>query len=224
MRRLRADRRARHLAPAALAPTSFQRLSSDEDPACRFKSPFNRPAFFGYASRLSPRVPAHAFACSRRRCVHSRRRGRRPARRRAVRWTAAASRRACSPRPATPSPTSPPAPARRSAPAETTCTLPAMTAGRYFVRAVATSTATAAGAAQQLTIVAGDQTAPAPARRTRRRPGRSAPSAPSTRGCVFTIVTDEPMAVTVVYLDAKATKDPAGPTAAASTRNPGPAR
>src|SRR5580698_6164228 len=42
-------------------------------------------------------------------------------------------------------------------PGRTACTIPAMTAGSYYVEAMGTSTATADGAAQQLTIAAGDQ-------------------------------------------------------------------
>ncbi|HWF75744.1 MAG TPA: hypothetical protein VN694_01085 [Caulobacteraceae bacterium] len=96
--------------------------------------------------------------------------------------------------------------------AEAACTLPAMTAGRYFARATATSTATAAGAAQQITIAAGDQHCT-----STWSPDPKAPWAVGSKrtfyaGCVFTIVTDEPMTVAVVYLDEKATKDPAGPT------------
>src|SRR6202011_1331901 len=41
--------------------------------------------------------------------------------------------------------------------AEGRCSVPAMTAGRYLVKAAATSTAQAPDAAQQLSIVAGDQ-------------------------------------------------------------------
>ena len=40
---------------------------------------------------------------------------------------------------------------------QTTCTLPAMTAGRYMVKATGTSTAQGAGAMQQLTIVVGNR-------------------------------------------------------------------
>ena len=87
-----------------------------------------------------------------------------------------------------------------------------MTAGRYFVRAVATSTATAAGAEQQLTIVAGDQHCTSTFAPDPKAPWAVGAKRTFYAGCVFTIVTDEPMAVTVVYLDAKATKDPAGPT------------
>jgi hypothetical protein len=96
--------------------------------------------------------------------------------------------------------------------AQTTCAIPAMTAGRYFAKAAATSTATAAGAAQQITIVAGDQHCTATW-----SPDPKAPWAVGSRrtfvaGCVFSIVTDAPMSVTAVYLDEKAAKDAAGPT------------
>jgi hypothetical protein len=96
--------------------------------------------------------------------------------------------------------------------AEATCTLPPMTAGRYFVRAVATSTATAVGAEQQLTIVAGDQHCTSTFAPDPKAPWAVGAKRTFYAGCVFTIVTDDPMAVTAVYLDAKATKDPAGPT------------
>ena len=96
--------------------------------------------------------------------------------------------------------------------AQTACAIPAMTAGRYFARAAASSTATAADAAQQITIIAGDQHCT-----STYAPDPKAPWAVGARrtfyaGCVFTIVTDLPMTVTAVYLDSKATKDPAGPS------------
>jgi hypothetical protein len=95
---------------------------------------------------------------------------------------------------------------------ETQCVAPAMTAGVYLVQASGTSTAQAADAAQQLSIVAGDQSCT-----STRGPDPKAPWAVGAKrtfasGCVFTIVTDRPLALSVVYLDAKATKDPAGPT------------
>jgi hypothetical protein len=95
---------------------------------------------------------------------------------------------------------------------EAQCIAPAMTAGVYLVQAIGTSTAQAAGAAQQLSIVAGDQSCT-----STRAPDAKAPWAVGAKrsfssGCVFTIVTDRPLALTVVYLDAKAAKDPAGPT------------
>jgi hypothetical protein len=102
---------------------------------------------------------------------------------------------------------------------ETQCIAPAMTAGVYLVQATGTSTAQAADAAQQLTIVAGDQSCS-----STRTPDPKAPWAVGAKrafasGCVFTIVTDQPLALTVVYLDAKAIKDPAGP-AVIVTREP----
>jgi hypothetical protein len=94
---------------------------------------------------------------------------------------------------------------------ETQCVVPAMTAGVYLVRAAGTSTAQAAGAAQQLTIVAGDKSC-----NSTRSPDTKTPWAVGAKrtfvsGCVFTIVTDAPLTVTAIYLDAKATKDPKGP-------------
>jgi hypothetical protein len=96
--------------------------------------------------------------------------------------------------------------------AEAACTLPAMTAGRYFVRAAATSTATAAGAAQQVTIAAGDQHCTATWSPDAKAPWAVGAKRTFYSGCVFTIVTDEPMTVTALYFDEKATKDPAGPS------------
>jgi hypothetical protein len=95
---------------------------------------------------------------------------------------------------------------------EATCAIPAMTAGRYFARASATSTATAAGAAQQITIAAGDQHCTSTWSPDPKAPWAVGAKRTFYAGCVFTIVTDEPMPVAVVYLDEKATKDPAGPT------------
>jgi hypothetical protein len=95
---------------------------------------------------------------------------------------------------------------------EATCTVPAMTAGRYFARATATSTATAAGAAQQITIVAGDQHCTSTFAPDPKTPWAVGAKRSFIAGCVFTIVTDDPMPVTAIYLDDKATKDPAGPT------------
>lgn len=102
---------------------------------------------------------------------------------------------------------------------EAQCAVPAMTAGVYLVQATGTSTAQAPEAAQQLTIVAGDQSCS-----STRSPDPKAPWAVGAKrtfasGCVFTIVTDRPLAVTVVYLDAKAVKDPGGPTVTV-TREP----
>lgn len=95
---------------------------------------------------------------------------------------------------------------------QTACAIPPMTAGRYFARATATSTATAAGAAQQITIAAGDQHCTSTWSPDPKAPWAVGAKRTFFAGCVFTLVTDEPMAVTVIYLDDKATKDPAGPT------------
>ena len=96
--------------------------------------------------------------------------------------------------------------------AETACAIPAMTAGRYFARAAASSTATAAGAVQQITIVAGDQHCTSTYAPDPKAPWAVGAKRTFYAGCVFTLVTDEPMAITAVYLDEKATKDAAGPS------------
>ena len=109
-------------------------------------------------------------------------------------------------------PAVPPSACRTVNAAEATCALPAMTAGFYFARATATSTATAADAEQQVTIVAGQQHCTSTYAPDPKAPWAVGAKRTFYAGCVFAIVTDEPMAVTAVYLDAKATKDPAGPT------------
>jgi hypothetical protein len=96
--------------------------------------------------------------------------------------------------------------------AEATCELPGMTAGFYFARAVATSTATAVGAEQQITIVAGQQHCTSTFAPDPKAPWAVGAKRTFYAGCIFTIVTDDPMTISAVYLDAKATKDPAGPT------------
>jgi hypothetical protein len=95
---------------------------------------------------------------------------------------------------------------------QTTCTLPAMTAGRYFARATGASTATAAGGAQQITIVAGDQHCTSTYAPDPKRPWAVGAKRSFSAGCVFTVLTDEPLSVTAAYFDQNATKDPAGPT------------
>ncbi|HZZ88415.1 MAG TPA: hypothetical protein VFE13_08770 [Caulobacteraceae bacterium] len=94
---------------------------------------------------------------------------------------------------------------------EVQCVVPAMTAGAYLVRAAASSTAQAADAAQQLTIVAGDQSCT-----STRSPDAKAPWAVGSArtfqsACVFRFLTDTPLTIAVIYLDAKAAKDPKGP-------------
>ena len=95
---------------------------------------------------------------------------------------------------------------------QVTCTLPAMTAGRYLIKASGTSTAQGDGAAQQLTILVGNLSC-GPATR---KPGGTTPwiAGPKTvrLNCEALILTDRPLAVTAVYADVKATKAPAGPT------------
>ena len=102
---------------------------------------------------------------------------------------------------------------------ETQCLVPAMTAGVYLVQATGTSTAQAADAAQQLTIVAADQSCSSTRTPDPKTPWPVGSKRAFASGCVFTIVTDRPLALTVVYLDAKAVKDPTGPTVTV-TREP----
>jgi hypothetical protein len=94
---------------------------------------------------------------------------------------------------------------------ETQCAVPAMTAGRYLIRAAGASTAQSPDAAQELRIVVGDQVCTAV-----RNPAVATPWAVGTKrtfysGCLVTILTDTPIAITALYADAKATKDPQGP-------------
>ena len=94
---------------------------------------------------------------------------------------------------------------------QTQCTLPAMTAGRYLVAVAGTSTATAADAAQQIVIQAGDQRCT-----STRQPDPNTPWAVGTKrtfysACMFTVITDTPLTITGAYIDSKATKDPKGP-------------
>lgn len=95
---------------------------------------------------------------------------------------------------------------------QTTCTLPAMTAGRYLVKASGTSTAQGPGAAQQLTIIVGNRTCgPASRKPTTTNPWTAGPKTIRLH-CEILVLTDRPLAVTAAYADAKATKAPAGPT------------
>lgn len=92
-------------------------------------------------------------------------------------------------------------------PGEAQCTIPEMTAGQYAVEVAGTSTAHGAGARQTLRIFVGT-VACATGRNT-------APWEKGARtfrlGCATTLLTDAAMTVRVVYEDANATKDPAGP-------------
>jgi|SRR5580658_2318913 hypothetical protein len=94
---------------------------------------------------------------------------------------------------------------------QTSCLIPAMTAGRYLVAATVTSTATAADPAQEVVLAAGDQSC-----RIAYKPGPGAPWPVGTKhtfraGCLFAVVTDTPVVVTAAYFDHAATKDAAGP-------------
>lgn len=97
-------------------------------------------------------------------------------------------------------------------PGLTTCTIPAMTAGRYLVKASGTSTATGAGAVQQLTVVVGNRVC-GPATR---QPSAQTPWSQGAKtirlNCEVLVLTDRPLSVSAVYADEKATKSPTGPS------------
>jgi hypothetical protein len=96
-------------------------------------------------------------------------------------------------------------------PSRTACTIPAMTAGTYYVEAMGTSTATADGGAQQLTIAAGAQSCVATHGVDPKAPWTIGAPRTLRSGCLFTFVTDVPVNIIVGYADTKATKDPKGP-------------
>ncbi len=91
-------------------------------------------------------------------------------------------------------------------PGQTDCFIPAMTAGRYVIHTAGTSTAQAADAKQQTTIIVGNHIC-----------GQAAPKNTWTGArtfkldCITTILTDKAVTVSVRYADAGATKDPKGP-------------
>lgn len=95
---------------------------------------------------------------------------------------------------------------------QTMCTIPGMTAGRYIAHASGASTAQGEGAGQALVIQVGSRVCG----RADRRPTAQNPwtSGPKTLlvDCEFVVLTDRPLQVIVTYGDAKATKDPRGPT------------
>jgi hypothetical protein len=99
---------------------------------------------------------------------------------------------------------------RTLSPSQAQCVIPARTAGRYVIDASGTSTATAAGAAQSISVGG-------PAwvciQATNRTPWSSGSRTFHVQ-CTVTVLTDEPMAVNVIYHDAKAKMDPNGPTLA----------
>ena len=92
--------------------------------------------------------------------------------------------------------------------AEAQCAIPAMTAGRYLVEATGTSTSQGADAAQALEIDVGGRQCGV-AKNT--KPWTSGPRT-FRMACEVTFMTDSPIAVRVQYADAKAVKDPKGPT------------
>lgn len=98
-------------------------------------------------------------------------------------------------------------------PTQTTCTIPAMTAGRYLIEASGTSTSTAAGSVQRIAIVIGSTNCG----QAERKPTATAPWAVGAAKtlklqCEVEVLSDRPLAVTAVYADDKATKAATGPT------------
>lgn len=97
---------------------------------------------------------------------------------------------------------------------QASCTIPAMTAGRYVIEAAGTSTATAAGASQRLAIALNGQSCGGVVER------KTTAQAPWPVGqvrtlralCEIEVLTDRPIVVTAVFVDDKASKAPAGPT------------
>ena len=93
----------------------------------------------------------------------------------------------------------------------TVCTIPAMTAGTYYAEALGSSTATAEGAAQQITIAAGAQSCTSRRGQDPKTPWAVGAERSLRGGCLFTVVTDAPMTIIAIYLDDKANKDAKGP-------------
>ncbi|HWA63885.1 MAG TPA: hypothetical protein VG939_21095 [Caulobacteraceae bacterium] len=102
---------------------------------------------------------------------------------------------------------------RNVSPKQTQCIFPEMTAGRYMIEVSGTSTATAANAAQAIQIAVGNAVCGGGLRRNTQPLVVGKPSTLKL-ACETTIVTDTTLAVTAVYDDANATKDPKGPTLA----------
>ena len=96
---------------------------------------------------------------------------------------------------------------------QTTCTLPAMTAGRYLVKATGTSTSTADGAGQKLAVLVGARNCGI----AERRPSAQAPWAKGVTktlrlNCEIVVLSDRPLPITAIYSDDQATKATPGPT------------
>lgn len=99
---------------------------------------------------------------------------------------------------------------RNIGPSQSTCNIPAMTAGRYRIRAAATSTSQGEGAVQALSIQVGSRSC---GRIDNKNPWPS--GARTVRlDCEILVMTDRPLAVSALYADARATKDPRGPSIA----------
>ncbi len=102
---------------------------------------------------------------------------------------------------------------RRVDAAQTACTIPAMTAGRYLIEASGTSTANVAGAVQKLGIVVGSTSCGTADRRpTAASPWPAGAAKTIKLQCEVEILTDRPLTVLAVYADDKATKAATGPT------------
>jgi hypothetical protein len=88
-----------------------------------------------------------------------------------------------------------------------------MTAGRYMIKASGTSTATAAGATQKLAILVGNRLCgPAERKPTAQAPWAVGAAKVIRLNCETLVLSDRPLPITVIYIDDKATKAPAGPT------------
>ncbi len=91
---------------------------------------------------------------------------------------------------------------------EAQCVIPAMTAGRYLIEAAGTSTTQGGDAVQALEIDVGGGKCGV-GKNTRPWPS----GARTFRlDCEVTVLTDVPLMVRALYADAKAVKDPAGPS------------
>lgn len=102
---------------------------------------------------------------------------------------------------------------RTISPTQATCTIPAMTAGRYLIEASGTSTASAVGAVQKLGIAVGTTNCGTADRRpTTTNPWPVGTVKTIQLQCEVEILTDRPLVVQAVYADDKATKAATGPT------------
>ena len=93
-----------------------------------------------------------------------------------------------------------------ASPLRSSCTVPAMTAGRYVILARASATATGAGAVQALSISLGGQ----PCASVKSNPFTGTKGVPPLF-CQVTLLTDTPLTITADFAVENATPDPAGP-------------